>query len=53
MNFWGPFYDDVIYKDDSYLSSNEEFKIKAKDLNFTLATFLQWVGCKILSWKLL
>ena len=38
MNFEnsrGAFYDDVIFKDDSYLWSNEELKIKAKELEFT------------------
>ena len=31
-NFRGPSYDDVIYKNDNYLWSNEELKIKVKDL---------------------
>ena len=35
VNFRGPFYNDVIYRDDSYLWSNEELKIKAKDSKLT------------------
>ena len=31
-NFQKTFYDDVIYKSDSYFWSNEEIKFKAKDL---------------------
>ena len=38
-NFWGPFYDEVIFKDVSYLWSTERLKIKVKDLNLTLLTF--------------
>ena len=34
LKFLGPFYDDVIYRDDSYLWSGEKLKIKAKDLKF-------------------
>ena len=33
------FYDDAIYNDNSYLLSNKELKIKAKDLNLMLVTF--------------
>ena len=32
MNFRGSFYYAVIYKDDSHFWSNEELKIKAKEL---------------------
>ena len=35
----GPFYDDVIHKDDSFLLSNVKLEIKAKDLSLTLMTF--------------
>ena len=31
-NFRGPFYDDVIYRDDPFLWSKEELKIKAKEI---------------------
>ena len=45
-NFRGPFYDDVIYRDYSYLWSNEEIKIKAKDLRLTLVTFGDFLAVK-------
>ena len=38
-NFRAPFYDDVIYKNDSFLWSNKELKIKAEDLSFRFRTF--------------
>ena len=46
--FWGPFYDDVINKDDSYVWSNEELKIKLKDLNLILVTFWNLLAVKCL-----
>ena len=36
--FRGHFYDDVIRRDDSYLSFNEEVKIKDQDQRLTLVT---------------
>ena len=36
--FRGHFYDDVIHRDDSYLSFNEEVKIKDQDQRLTLVT---------------
>ena len=36
--FRGHFYDDVIHRDDSYLSLNEEVKIKDQDQRLTLVT---------------
>ena len=34
-------HDDVIYKEDSYLRSNKELKIEAKNLRLTLVEFLE------------
>ena len=38
-NFLGPFYDDVTDRDDLYLKTKKELKIKAKDLKLTLVKF--------------
>ena len=37
-NYWQIFYDDVLYRDDPNLWSNEELKIKRIDLKLTLVT---------------
>ena len=44
--FRGSFYDDVIYRDDSYLWSNEWIKIKDKDVRLTLVTFWNLLAVK-------
>ena len=38
------FYDDAIYRDDSYIWSNKKIKIEAKDLSFKMVT---WVDSRV------
>ena len=55
-NVRGPFYDEVVFKDNSYLWSTEKLKIKIKELKLAFTTF-----CKLnrihesipTSWKLI
>ena len=42
----GPFFNHVILKNDSYLWSNEKFKIKAEDLNLMFVTFKNFSALK-------
>ena len=51
QNFWGHFYDDVFYNDDSYLWSNAESKIEAKDLNLSKEAFWNLLAIKYF-WKI-
>ena len=46
QNFWEYFYDDVIYRDDSHVWSNKEFKIKTEDLNLVFVTFWNFMAVK-------
>ena len=51
-NFRGPFYDDVIYRDDSYLWSSEEIKIKAKRPEVDVGDVWNLVGFEMSSRKI-
>ena len=43
------FYDEVIYRDDSYLWSNEKIKIETEDLNFAMMIFWNFVDFRVSS----
>ena len=44
--FLRTFYDDVIYRNDSYKWPNEKVKIQEKDLRLTLLTFWYFLALK-------
>ena len=46
MNFRELFYDEIYYKEKTYLLSNEELKIKPDALNLTLMTFCKLSAVK-------
>ena len=51
FEFFRSFYDDVIYRDDSYLWSGEKLKIKAKERIVAMVKFFNLLAVKILQEK--